>query len=148
MKPKRFLFLFLLVAACGIWTYDFAVAIKRKARPAPATTASIGFAAPEMLQYKPNDADPFFCRDFMPLKNPFNGAIASGRKKPVNQVNLPACSIGGIVYNASNPMAIFIVGGNSQMVKQGDVVDSIVILKIESESMEVSYRGRKFELKR
>jgi hypothetical protein len=84
----------------------------------------------------------------MPLKNPFNGAIASGRKKPVNQVNLPACSIGGIVYNASNPMAIFIVGGNSQMVKQGDVVDSIVILKIESESMEVSYRGRKFELKR
>jgi hypothetical protein len=59
---------------------------------------------------------------------------------------MPPCKIGGIVYNASNPMALFISGGKSQLVKKGDVVDSITIKKILQDSVEVVFRGKRFLL--
>jgi hypothetical protein len=72
----------------------------------------------------------------------------SGVKKVVKEENvvLPPCKIGGIVFNASNPMALFVYNGKSQLVKQGDMIDSIAISKISADKVEVMFKGKAFVL--
>jgi hypothetical protein len=148
MKAKNIFFMVLLVSAGVIWTHDFLlfVDIRHMAKPAK-KTANVAIAE-EKYVYKGDFPDPFLCKQFMPEKQVHSGSVTHGRKKKEETITLPSCKIGGIVYNASNPMAIFISGGKSQLVKQGDVIDSITIKKIFSDSVEVSFKAKNFFLKK
>jgi type II secretory pathway component PulC len=148
MKFKNILFMVLLVSASVLWIYNISLFVNIRHVPKPAKKAVAGAAVAEKYVYKGDFSDPFFCMQFMPGKQGPSGSVAHGRKKKEETITLPSCKIGGIVYNASNPMAIFISGGKSQLVKQGDVIDSITIKKIFSDSVEVTFKAKKFYLKK
>jgi hypothetical protein len=144
MKAKRFFFVILLMIACAVWAHDFMLLFSAKSSekdPKKVSTAVIGV---ERFVYKPDFPDPFFCKQVMVERRASSGPHPGQKKK--EEVKLPSCKIGGIVYNESNPMAIFVCSGKSQLVKQGDTVDSITIRKISRDSVEVLFKGKKFSL--
>jgi hypothetical protein len=145
MKHKNVLFILLLIFACVIWCHNILLFVNSGHKGKPAKKAVTAAIVEGMYTYKADFPDPFFCKQFMPEKQAATGRVVSGRKKE-SPVYLPPCKIGGIVYNASNPMALFISGGKSQLVKKGDVVDSITIKKILQDSVEVVFRGKRFLL--
>lgn len=102
---------------------------------------------PSSYQYTDDFRDPFFCTFFM---TPEKVKGESGREIPKKTravpVNLPACTIGGIVYNEKNPMVLLNVSGKSVMAKQGETIDSIRVKKIGKDSVWVVYKGKVFGL--
>jgi hypothetical protein len=144
VKAKRIFFLVLLVAACTVWVHDFMILFNTKPNDKVAKNVSAAGYGVEKFVYKADFSDPFFCKHIMTERKAYSGP-GSGQKKK-QEVILPSCKIGGIVYNESNPMAIFICSGKSQLVKQGDMIDSITIRKISKEAVEVLFKGKKFTL--
>lgn len=101
------------------------------------------------FHYDTSAPDPFYCAAFMEkriVKKKSTKKKTRTRKKRV--VRLPACSIGGIVYNADNPMALFVYKGKSTLVKKGDVIEGIRIAKVSRDSVKVVYKGKRFMLGR
>lgn len=95
---------------------------------------------------KPEFVDPFYCRQFMAGEKKISEKKVQKAAIQKTEIELPKCRIGGIVYNHENSMAIFISGEKSQFVKQGDVIDSIKIVSIMPQSIEVAYQGKKFKI--
>jgi hypothetical protein len=75
-------------------------------------------------------------------------AAAVKKTARAEPVKLPECKVGGIVYNESNPMALLQYKGKSIMIKEGDVVDSMLVKDIGRDSIKVVYRKRIFYLKK
>lgn len=55
---------------------------------------------------------------------------------------LPSLTVKGIIWGSSTPCAII----NNKVVKQGDSIEEVRIIKIEKESIEVLYRGWDYSL--
>jgi hypothetical protein len=144
MKHKRIFFAILLVAACLVWVHNFTLFFNATPNGKIAKNKSIQPYGLEKFVYKADFPDPFFCKQVMVEKKAFTGP-GSGQKKK-EEIKLPFCKIGGIVYNESNPMAIFICSGKSKLVKQGDVIDSMTIRKIFKDSVEILFKSKKFFL--
>jgi hypothetical protein len=141
---KRFFFVLLLIAACAVWVHDFMLFFNTKSNEKVSKKVSTSAYGVEKIVYKADFADPFFCKQVMIERKASSGPHTGHKKK--EEVNLPSCKIGGIVYNESNPMAIFICSGKSQLVKQGDMIDSITIRKISRDSVGLLFKGKKFSL--
>ncbi len=147
MKVRNVSVVILVVAACAIWTHDVLLFVHGWYGQKPVRNAASPVTKTEKYLYKADFPDPFFCKEFMIKKEALGGMHVRGRKKEAPVV-LPECKIGGIVYDAKNPMALFVSGGKSQLVKAGDVIDSITIRRIYSDSVEVTFRTKKFCLKK
>jgi type II secretory pathway component PulC len=95
--------------------------------------------------YKDDFSDPFFCKVFMAENSPSIDTKKGKVKLLVTEeISLPPCSLGGIVYNEENPMVLFNAGTKSILAKQGDVIDSITIDKIGKDSVSLIYKGKRF----
>ncbi len=100
-------------------------------------------------QYTGEFRDPFRCDAFMGARQP---PKAPEKKKPRRAqpkpppLSPPPCSVGGIVYTETNPMAILIAGGSSRLVKAGDIVDSMRIERVGRDTVWVRYRKGRFGL--
>jgi hypothetical protein len=141
---KRFFFVVLLIAACTVWAHNFTLFFNTKSNEKVSKKVSTAANGVEKFVYKANFPDPFFCKQVM-IERTASSGVVSGKKKK-EEINLPSCKIGGIVFNESNPMAIFICSGKSQLVKQGDIIDSITIRKISKDAVDVLFKGKKFSL--
>jgi type II secretory pathway component PulC len=144
MKSRRFFFVILLIIACAVWAHDFMLLFNAKSAGKVPSKVATTAQVLEKFVYKPDFPDPFFCKQVMVERRAYSGPHTGQKKK--EEVKLPSCKIGGIVYNESNPMAIFVSSGKSQLVKQGDMIDSITIRKISRDSVEVLFKGKKFSL--
>ena len=147
MKILKIFLVCSLILVSGFWLVDilhsFKSRQKNKLTSSEINMKEILFEEEEFTAEFP---DPFFCKQFMygEKKSPGKNTQKPVEKK--KEITLPRCSIGGIVYNHENSMAIFISGDKSQLVKQGDVVDSIKIVSIMPKNIEVSYKGKKFKI--
>lgn len=65
------------------------------------------------------------------------GAVQEGPKP-----SLPSLTVQGIIWGGSMPCAII----NNKVVKQGDRIDKVEIIKIEKGSIEVLYKGWDYSL--
>ena len=70
--------------------------------------------------------------------------------KPAIAVKLPPISINGIMWNASNPVAIInLADGSSTVAKKDQVLaGGIVVKTIEKNQVEVEFNGNRFWLKK
>ncbi len=145
MNRRKPLLLILLVLACAIWLYNISLFVRRGPHGVKVKPATMAVAPPNYV-YKADIRDPFYFKQFMSGQESSAGKGHGGRKTGMPKVLPPQCKIGGIVYNPGNSMAIFLVGGKSQLVKQGDVVDSIEVKKIFRDSVLVVFKGKRFSL--
>ena len=141
----------ILSAVAALWWVSTSALGPRSDRPAhaqalpvrEATGGSVGFVWPD------SGRDPFFCAAFMDAPRSAGSLRRAGRpadRAATPEAVLPECSVGGIVYNESSPMAILLKDGASTLVKKGDVVDSIEIRGVSQGSVTVAYRGKTFVL--
>ncbi len=147
MNPRKLISLMVMVTACAIWIYDITLIFRKKSIEGTKCEFIIERKLFEKYEYRTDFTDPFFCSQVMAKKQ--EKFVKSGLPTPSRKVStilLPVCKIGGIIYTPGNPMAIFISGEKSQLVKQGDVIDSIKIVSIKPQVVEVSYREKKFTL--
>jgi len=90
---------------------------------------------------------------FIPSKEQPKPLVANSKKKPAQPtapVNPPPISINGIMWNASNPVAIInLPDGSSTVAKKGQVLaGGITVTAIEKNQVEVEYNGKSFWLKK
>ena len=84
--------------------------------------------------------EPF--EDYFSKKKPaaVKGEAAVAPQEPRSP--LPSLTVKGIIWGSSTPCAII----NNKVVKQGDSIEEVEIIKIEKESIEVLYRGWDYSL--
>ncbi len=139
-RQRRTLFVALAVAAIAVWGYNIRLIFNPGGDREPVAAApSPRQAGPGTVWAYPGDTpDPFFCKAFM-AEVSLGPKARAARKKPVH---LPQCAITGIVYNASNPMAMIRYDGKSVMVKKGDVLGEMTIQKVEKDTVRIFYKGK------
>lgn len=145
------IFTVLLISASIIWIYDLSLILRvvfPESEGDKVRTSKAALEIPVSFVYKPDFRDPFFCREIMEAKQEKDIEVKKVKRVKKEEVKLPQCSIGGIVYNTSNPMALFEYKGGSKMIKEGDVVDSIRIVKITPDTVTVRYKSKRFFLKK
>lgn len=96
-------------------------------------------------EYRADYDDPFVCAQFTGAQQ---FAAPGRRSAPKGEPKLPPCTVGGIVMDPAMPMAILVFGGQSRMVKQGDLVDSVRVRTIDAGTVTVVYRNKVFALRR
>jgi type II secretory pathway component PulC len=147
MKAHRKpLFIALFIAVAGIWLYN-AFLLSGGRIPAKAETKQLKTVAAldtVVYVYAAKNRDPFECT---PVIKAMASSTVNKARKPENaRVSLPRLSIGGIVYSQNNPMALFNYNGKSTLIKQGDVIDSMLIKSIEKDSVRIEYKGKMFSI--
>jgi hypothetical protein len=140
---RRTLLFALIVAAVCVWGYNTFLFVRAEAGAStPSAAAPIRQQSPaQPVVSRAADRDPFYSRLVVEARQ--RHRPPGPGKEPVR---LPQCHIGGIVYAPGNAMAIFLYKGASTMVREGDTVDSMVIRKIEPDSVRISYKGALFSL--
>ncbi|MBN2037950.1 MAG: hypothetical protein JW768_14510 [Chitinispirillaceae bacterium] len=142
MNTKKVLLLVLIIAALCVWGRNVLLIFKGVPDDNKTFTENQidkNLFAVQPFVYKGDFRDPFFCKQFM-----HDGKGKKTGEQSEAEVSLPQCSVGGIVYNEKNPMILFRIGAKSLYAKQGDVIDSITIKKINRDSVEVVYKNKKF----
>jgi hypothetical protein len=143
--PRKLFFPILLALAAGVWLYDIALLTgghsSKQSKP-EGTLTGVSLSMAKHV-YKADFADPFFCKELMAPVLPSSHGALQRRAIPIV---LPPCSIGGIVYNPGNPMALIVVNGKSQLSKKGDTIDSITVSEIGKDYVKLTYRHKSFTL--
>lgn len=70
------------------------------------------------------------------------GAAAVAPEEPKPKPSLPSLTVQGIIWGGSVPCAII----NNKVVKQGDSIKEVKLIKIEKERIEVLYQGWNYSL--
>lgn len=131
--------LYVLLTAAVIWGgYNF-----MPAREQNVPVESLSTAAPRSLP------DTSFCRpDSIQLQelellawssDPFRTRVVRKAAPVKNEITW---IVSGIIFNATNPMAVI----NRRTVRVGDSVDDAVVIAIERKSVTLEKNGRKFTL--
>ncbi len=151
---NRKLFLSLVIIAILLWTYNgmllfegFGIT-KRKIDVVENRSQRIV----QPLKFNADFSDPFYCKAFMGSVIKPGKKVTSSKTRKIKivkkAVKLPKCKISGIVFSAQKPAAMLEYKGNNVIVKEGDLLDSMRIKKIYTDSIKIIYKGTVFYLKR
>lgn len=133
--------------------YFFAVILFFAANPARSEektlseTSRMDSIRPKVEYITEGSKEPFL--DYFSKKKPVTQvtvetgvAAAAAPEEPKPKPPLPSLTVQGIIWGSSMPCAII----NNEVVKQGDSIEEVELIKIEKESIEVLYQGWNYSL--
>ena len=118
------------------------------------STQNRAVAPPDTFELLLNYPDPFLKHERRVIPNT---DVSTTKKeaepkpqKPAEVVNWPAIKYGGLVrqVNQENELAIVTINGSSQLMKTGETVNDIKLIKIYNDSIIVSFQTQKRTIKK